>query len=308
MSEIKRQVVDELHKPARRIFKRRKFILKGIDDLWQADLIELGEYSKDNKGYKFVLTVIDCFSKFAWARPILSKSSSDVCNAFENILNTGRKPKNLHTDQGKEFYNATFKKLVKKYNINHYSTYSNIKASIVERFNRTLKSSLWKEFSYQGSYDWLSCLQKLIEKYNNKTHRTTKMPPSKVVGRVIERKLLKEVYSSKKVKRGKPKFKIGDKVRISKYKAQFSKGYTPSWSTEIFTVNKVKHTCPVTYILKDETGQEIAGGFYEQEMQSVKYPDVYLVEKVLKRKGDRALVKWLGFDRATWEDVKNINI
>lgn len=134
------------------------------------------------------------------------------------------------------------------------------------------------------------------------------MAPSKVVGRVVEKRLLKKVYSSDPSPIAKPKFKMGEKVRISKYKAQFSKGYTPSWSTEIFTVIKIKRTRPVTYILKDESGQEIAGGFYEQEMQRVKYPDVYLVEKILKRKGHRMLVKWIGFDKATWEDAKNINI
>jgi len=89
---------------------------------------------------------------------------------------------------------------------------------------------------------------------------------------------------------------VGDKVRVSKLKHAFQKGYTPSFSSEIFEITAVKSTIPVTYRLKDYQDQTIEGGFYEQELTSVKYPDVYLIEKVLKRCGNRLFVKWLGFD------------
>lgn len=310
-SSVKEQIVHELHKPARRNFKRRSVILKGIDDLWQADLAELVVYSRFNKGYKYLLTVIDCFSKYAWAVPIKNKSAAEVTKAFEKILSE-RKPRNLQTDQGKEFYNKLFGKLMKINNINHYSTYSNLKASIVERFNRTIKTAMWKQFSLQGNYIWYPIIQSLVRNYNNRKHRTIKMAPADVRGDKIEAELLRDVYekkSEKSIKR-RVKFKVGQYVRISKYKAQFAKGYQPSWSTEIFSIAEVRKTVPVTYHLKDEKGQMIAGGFYQEELQLVKHPDCYLVEKIVKRKGDKVLVKWLGFDNShnTWENIVNVNL
>ena len=94
----------------------------------------------------------------------------------------------------------------------------------------------------------------------------------------------------------KPKFKIGEKVRVSKIKQVFEKGYTPNWSTVIFTISQVMATNPVTYKLKDYWDQPIAGGFYEKELLNVKYPDVYFVEKVLKKRENQIYVKWLRFD------------
>ncbi|XP_024085139.1 uncharacterized protein LOC112127876 [Cimex lectularius] len=135
------------------------------------------------------------------------------------------------------------------------------------------------------------------------------MTPAAVKTAKIETHLLEKVFNSKSVVKKIPKFKIGDYVRISKYKAQFSKGYTPSWSSEIFKVCKVKRTNPVTYILVDSTGKDIAGGFYQEKLQLAKYPDSYQVEKVIKKNKQKALVKWLSFDSShnSWVDVKNLN-
>lgn len=147
----KSDIVSELHRQARRNFKRRRVITKGIDDLWQADLVEMGNYSAFNRGYRFLLTIIDTFSKYAWAVPLKSKNASDVTNAMKSIfIKESRSPVHLQTDDGKEFFNKEFQNLMRKYRINHYSTYSVIKASIIERFNRTLKGLMWKEFSYHG--------------------------------------------------------------------------------------------------------------------------------------------------------------
>ncbi|XP_076278402.1 uncharacterized protein LOC143208151 [Lasioglossum baleicum] len=95
---------------------------------------------------------------------------------------------------------------------------------------------------------------------------------------------------------GPAKFKLNDHVRISKFKTLFDKGYTPNWSTEIFKIIAVKRTNPVTYLLADVRGKPIAGGFYEHEIRATKYPDIYLVEKILRRKGNNVYVKWLGMD------------
>ena len=180
---MKRAVVDELHKPARRNNPRRKFDVRGIDETWQGDLVEMQPYARENKGYRYMLTVIDVFSKYAWAVPVKSKSGVDVSAAMKSVLHQKRVPKNLHVDKGKEFYNKDFEALMKKYKINMYSTYSNLKASICERFNRTLKSRMWKEFSLQGNYKWLDILPDLMKSYNNTKHRTIGMKPKDVTAK-----------------------------------------------------------------------------------------------------------------------------
>lgn len=123
------QLVNELHHPARRHFKRREVKILGLDDLWQADLVEMIPYSEINDNFKYILTVIDTFSKYAWAVPLKSKKCETVTKAFETILKDGRQPLNLQSDHGNEFYGKEFQKLVKSLNINHYSTYSDLKVN-----------------------------------------------------------------------------------------------------------------------------------------------------------------------------------
>lgn len=290
------QVVNELHKQLRKKFDRRHVILKGIDELWQADLVDMSTYMNYNNKYKFILTVIDCFSKYAWALPLKNKNNISVIEAMKTIFETSqRMPKKIQTDLGKEFYNKNFKDLMKFYNIHHYSTYSELKASIVERFNRTLKNKMWKMFSYNGSYKWINILRDLIQDYNKTKHRTIKMAPIEVNSKNVEKHLLRTVFKFKNHLM-KNKFKIGDFVRISRYKGVFEKGYIPNWSPEIFEVVAVNNKFPVTYRIKDYQNQIIAGRFYENELQKTADHSAFLIEKVLKRKGDKFFVKWFGFD------------
>lgn len=310
ITNAKRQVVEEIHKPARINFKRRKVIVKSLNDLFQADLVEMLPYAKENKGNKYILVVINCFSKFAWAVPLKNKKGPEVASAIHKILKQLSKtqiPKNLHTDGGLEFFNQHFNKVMKIYSINHYQTYSEKKASIVERLNRTLKTMMWKEFSLQGSYKWLNLLPRIINIYNNKKHRTIGMKPKEVTKK-DEKSLLDKVYNRIKIAYTKNKFKVGDNVRISKFRGIFDKKYMPNWSTEVFKVRKVQLTNPTTYLLKDDRNQNVLGAFYTEQLQKVKYPDVFLVEKILKKRGDKVYVKWLGFDDThnSWINKTNI--
>lgn len=195
---------------------------------------------------------------------------------------------------------------MQKFNINHYSTYSNLKASVCERFNRTLKTNMWREFNHQGSHNWLKILQQLLYNYNHKVHRTIHMRPVDVTKK-FEKHLLQTVYSHIKISY-KGKYKVGDFVRISKHKHIFQKGYEPNWSTEIFIIDKVQLTNPVTYKLKDLHNNSIEGGFYEFELQKTTHSNVYLVEKILRKKGSQVYVKWLGFNNThnSWVDKSNI--
>lgn len=307
-SKEKVQLVNELHKPIRRNFKRRSTIIKGLDDLWQADLAQMDLYSSSNKNYKFILVVIDCFSKYAWARALKTKTSHEVTEAFKSILvKEKRQPKNLQTDQGKEFFNNEFGNLMKKYNINHYNTYSIKKASMAERFIRTLKERLFKYFSLNGSYKWIDILPSIVSIYNNTVHSTIQMKPINVT-KTKEKQLLASAYNQIKIATDPRKFVIGDIVRISKAKYVFSKGYTPNWTTELFKIVKINITDPVTYILEDLQGNPIMGAFYKEELQKTETPDVYLIEKILKRRGNKVFVKWLGFDNThnSWINKTNI--
>lgn len=296
MSTTKRDIVYELHKPARRKFPRRHVIIKGLHDLWQADLAEFKEYARHNRGHKYILVVIDCFSKYLWTEPLKSKTATEVKNAMDKILKKAkRSPNNLQTDDGTEFKNTYFKSLMQSKNINHYSTYSVIKASIVERVIRTLKEKLYREFSIAGKYKWIDILPNVTQQYNNSKHRTIGMKP-KEVSRRNEATLLSTVYN--RVKRvGKRSFSVGNIVRISKHKGLFEKGFTPNWSTELFKIVKVQITNPATYLLEDMTGSPILGSFYQHELQKVRHNDAYLVEKILRRKGKKVYVKWLGLDK-----------
>lgn len=303
----KGDVVNELHKPARINYPRRRVILKGIDDLWQADLAEFTLFPKQNRGYKYILVVIDCFSKFVWTVSLKNKSGDVVTKAFKEIFNKSkRKPVNLQTDQGKEFYNSLFQQLMKSNQINHYSTFSVKKASIVERVIRTLKSKLYRMFSLRGTYKFYDVLDKITTEYNNQKHSTIRMRPTDV-DKGNEQALLDSVYSHIKIA-GRRKFKAGDIVRISKQKSEFAKGYTPNWSTELFKVYEVKISNPTVYYLEDMSGNKIAGTFYAEELQRTKHDDVYLVEKVIRRKGSKSFVKWLGFDKShnSWIDKKSV--
>lgn len=305
----KATVVNEIHKQVRVNFPRRSVILKDIDDLWQADLIDMQNLIKWNSGYKYILVIIDCFSKYAWAFPLKQKTKDMVSKQLKTLFAKGRFPKNFQTDMGKEFYNDKFKKITEKFHINHYSTYSTKKASIVERFIRTLKSKLYKNFSLKGNYKWVDgTLDKNVYEYNNTPHRTIGQPPATINQnnkKKVLRKYINNSLSKKNINCS--RFKVGDFVRISKYKGCFEKGYTPNWSTEIFKITKVQYTNPNTYLLEDTKSRPILGAFYAQEIQKAKNPDVYLVEKVLRRKGNKVYVKWLGLPSSenSWIDRKN---
>ncbi len=304
-------LANELHAPARKNFARRKTLTFGIDDLWQADLVEMQELKNLNKGYRYILTIIDTFSKFAWAQPIKDKTGISVTRAFESCLDN-RKPLNLQTDAGKEFFNTNFKALMSKKKINHYHTFSDKKAAIVERFNRTLKNKMWKKFTEQNTHNWIDMLDDLLQSYNESKHSTIKMKPIDVTTK-DEPKIL-GLLNNDKIG-NKPKFKVGTKVRISKSKGLFEKGYKFNWSEELFVIKKVQKTYPVTYVLEDLSGEEVSGSFYNAELMETDIPDYSRIEKVLKRQiknGKKYLrIKWKGYDNKfnSWvpeEDVVNL--
>ena len=128
----------EVHKPVKRNFPKRRVLSNGIDEIWAADLVEMGKFSKWNKGIKYLLMVIDVFSKFGWIEPLKDKRGESVTEALKKIFKAGRHPRLLWTDKGTEFYNSNFKRLLKEHDITLYSTENKEKSSVVEQWNQTI--------------------------------------------------------------------------------------------------------------------------------------------------------------------------
>lgn len=263
----------ELHKPVIKKFAKRKIVTLGIDDLWAADLVIMDKYSSENDGYKYMLNVIDTFSKYAWSEPLTRKAGKDVAIAFSAIIKRAKNvnhntPKLLHTDKGGEFLNREFKHVLSEHNIKMYHTENEEKSSIIERWNKTLNNIMKIQFEYRKSFRWVDILQGLVNNYNNTVHRTIGMKPTEVT-KEFEHDLLM-LYTKTKQKPTKVKFKVGDKVRITVKKDTFSNKYGRNWTTEIFEVCEIQNTAPVTYKIRDLSGEEIQGSFYNQELQKTK--------------------------------------
>jgi hypothetical protein len=256
------------HKPIVKKFQRNQVITRGIDDLWQIDLADLQKISKYNDNNRYLATCIDVFSKFAWVVPIKNKKSDTVLEAFKFIINSsGRKPNFLQSDQGTEFLNSKFKEYLSEIDVGFYYVNSELKASVIERFNRTIKEKIYKYFTLKNTERYIDILGTLVNTYNNSYHRSIKTLPSKV-NKENEKKIHQILY--KKDSRDKVfNFEVGQTVRITKYKHIFEKGYTPKWTDEIFKVKYQIPRDPVVYKIEDLNHEEIEGVFYEQELQKV---------------------------------------
>ena len=179
---------EELHKSKRKNYPRRKIIVNHIDEIFAAALVETQKFAKLNKGYRYLLTCIDIFSKFAWVIPLKDKKGITLKNALEKIFNK-RKPIFLWTDRGTEFYNKQVQDLLNENNIKLYSTNnSEIKSSVVERFNRTFKNMMYKKFTENNNTTFYNILDELVNNYNNKYHSTIKMIPIKGSKKVMKSK------------------------------------------------------------------------------------------------------------------------
>ena len=234
-------LADELHKPVIKKFEKRKVYSQFKDNIWGVDLADMQSLSRKNKGIKYLLCAIDLFSKYAFVIPLKDKKGISIVNAFDKIIKQSeRKPNKIWVDQGSEFYTSNFKKWLSDKNIIMYSTYNEGKSVVAERFIRTLKNKLYKHMTATSKNVYYDVLDDIVNKYNNTKHNTIKMKP-------IDVKNNKRVYIDDHNKKD-SRLKVGDRVRISKFKNVFAKGYIPNWSTEIFIVDKINDTVPYTYI------------------------------------------------------------
>ena len=187
--------IDEIYsKPPNKNYSTNKTIIKSIDDTWSSDLLDMNDYGiKNNKGYRYILVVIDNFSKFGWTIPLKNKYAQSITDAFSQIIKSSRgKPNLLETDDGKEYVNKIFNEFLNDHNIKRYSRYTDKGAVFAERFNRTVRNLLQKPVFEKGKADWLSELPSVVKKYNNTYHHSIKLSPIQASKKVNE----KEVYSN----------------------------------------------------------------------------------------------------------------
>jgi hypothetical protein len=268
---LARQRTYSLHKPIKKRFPRNRVIAVGVDTNWQADLADFKSLAKFNKHYKYVLTCIDVFSHYVWAVPIKDKKPETVGKAFQSILDEGRKPWWLYTDRGKEFLGAPFKKILEENEVTHIPASSpDVKAPNVERFNRTLKSRLWKYFTTNKTLKYIDVLDSIVNSINHSYSRPIGCAPVEVT-RENENLIRQKLYGDV-VPKSNFTYNVGDYVRIAKEKKKFEKGYHPNFTEEVFVIDRKLKRNPVVYKLKDLDGEDIEGVFYKEEL-SATVPD-----------------------------------
>ena len=256
-------LAEELHKPVIKKFNKRKVYSQFKDNIWGVDLADMQSLSKKNKGIKYLLCAVDLYSKYAFVIPLKDKKGISIVKAFNKIRKqSNRKPNKIWVDQGSQFYNRVFKKWLSDNDIIMYSTFNEGKSVVAERFIRTLKNKLYKHMTATGKNVYYDVLDDVVNEYNNTKHNTIKMKPIDVGDN-------KRVYIDEHNEKD-SRFKVGDRVRISKFKNIFPKGYTPNWSKETFIVYKINDTVPYTHNIKDLNKEEIIGSVYDRELQNTK--------------------------------------
>ena len=298
----------ELNKPTINKFPRQKVIVNYINEIHSTDLVDMTQYSKINKGYKYIFTNIGVFSKIAYAFPLKSKKIGDTKPCFEKIFKNN-KPKYIWSDKESSFSSKEMQQFFKDNNVKIYHTNSHLKAVVVERFNRSLRKLVMKEFVKNNNTVWYNILPKLIKIYNNRYHSTIKMKPIEV-NKNNERDTKENIYTYDKTNKN-PKFKINDLVRISlKRRDLFDKPSSNiKWSEELFKIHSINKSNVITYKIKDLNNEIIDGIFYEKELQKTKNTsEVYVIEKIIRKNKNKYFVKWQGYsdDFNNWIDKDGI--
>jgi len=266
---------NETHSKHRRIIKkkfpRRHIIVHFPFQIFMADLIEYtqNDYKHANRGFAYILVVIDVFSKMVYARPMKKKDKYTSANSLESILGElEHYPNTLITDEGLEFYNKNVREVLDKFAIHHYSIKSKMKASVVERVIRTIKEKLEKYFYKNKTKKWIDVLQQFVDNYNNTPHRSIGMAPGNVHddnAKEVFENLFPDIHLE-----AKPRLKVGDIVRILKEKTVFEKGYVQSWSDNCFKISDVKQAAGrVWYKVADLSGHNQPGIKYYWQLNLV---------------------------------------
>ena len=242
--------INEIYsKGPKKNYATNKTDLYYIDDTWSLDILDLKDYGpENNRGYRYVLVIIDNFSKFGWTVPLKNKNAQAIKDSFENILiSSKRKPNLIETDHGKDFYNNIFQNFLNKYNIKLYSRNSSFGSVYAERFNRTIRDLLKKPVFEQGDAKWIDILPTITKQYNNRIHSSTKLTPIQASLKKNEAYVYKNLLDKRK--KVKPKYEIDDIVRTADLKKTFSKGDTTNWSYKLYKITEIVNDTIPSYRL-----------------------------------------------------------
>ncbi len=290
-----------LHKPVRYHFPRNRVLVYGLDEEWQADLIEFANLARFNQDFRFILVSIDILSKFAWGVPLKNKTQEEVIRGFKVMFDSGRQPTKLQTDAGGEF-GPKVQKFLHDKGIKHFvSRNEDIKCSVIERFIKTIKLRLFRYFTQQGKHVYLDVLPKFLKSYNESFHRSIGMRPVDVTSDKAKRAHSNLYKDTIVASAPDPNLKIGDQVRMAIRKHAFSRSFHQLWTEEVFKITGIQKRTPYpVYTVSEADGTAISGTFYARELQKVVPDDIYTIEKVLKTRHRRGhpkeyFVQWRGY-------------
>ena len=300
-----------LHRRYRRRYPRRKVVGISLNYTTHSDLGDFQSIAQHNDGYRMLLVVVDCYSRYLHVQPLKNKSGPVMVQAMEKVFEEMKKRygficSRMFTDNGTEYKCAPMQQLFKANKVQHILTKSEIKCALAERMMRTIKDRLYRYFTAKNTKRWVDVIQKFAHAINNSVNRSIKMTPASVKDGDVDESL--------DTKTPRPKqFKVGDTVRISKARGVFDKGYLPAWTTELFLVKKVKDATHPPYLyLKDLNGEDIEGAFYYPEVQFVRDTGQYKIDQVLQKKKvngkDMVFVSWAGYPASfnSWIPAKDL--
>ena len=254
------------YKGFRKSFARLKVIAYDLDEIWSLDLAHVDKLSKQNAGIKYLLIAVDCLSRYLRVEPLKSKYATTTAEAFKRMIQH-KQPKKVWVDAGTEF-KGNFKTLCQRRNITIYQTFSEKKSAFAERNIRSLKNIIYKYLEEKWTYSYISQLKNFVQTINSRINRVTKIAPNKVNKKDVPYLLSLNASASEKLV-SRPKFRIGDFVRISKIDLPFRKGYKQTFTDEVFEVYDIPTINPPTYSLIDSNQNPISGKFYQLELVKV---------------------------------------
>ncbi|KAL3116719.1 hypothetical protein niasHT_001109 [Heterodera trifolii] len=260
-----------LHRQAKRRYRRLPTLAPGLHTEWQADLAIFDRLAKQNSGYKYLLVCIDTLSRQVFVEPVKTKTSVNMIRAFGRIFKRSKYiPWKVLTDQGKEFTARTVQHFFRAKDVEHFCmlTSPQFHAGMAERANRSIKERVYRYFTERNTYKWIDVVQDIVRAINHSPNSSIGMRPADVNFKNAEALRQKLHNAAENVVRRQPRYRVGDRVRIEKYKHVFQKGYLPRFTNELFTVAEV-HTerSPVVYWLRDDHNEIISGTVEQQFVQ-----------------------------------------
>ena len=246
-------------------FPRLKVVVNDINEIWSVDLAYVDKLAKYNGGVKYLLVAVDCLSRYLRVEPLKTKYATETAQVFKKMIKH-KQPEKVWVDDGTEFLGA-FKALCTERGIHLYSTFSEKKSAFAERNIRSLKNIIYRYLEEKWTYSYLDKLDAFVKTINSRVNRTIKLAPNKVTKKDVPRLVSLTANTTNSQK---PKFYIGDFVRIVKKEQTFGKGYKQSFTDEIFEIASIPTLHPPTYSLIDADKEVIQGKFYQPELQLVR--------------------------------------